>query len=256
MARPPRPGTNGFRTHRASRTGPKGGTRDVAGGARPGAARSLPRRLIAQVPWVARWTRAPVERVVVPQPRLLLGSLPRKLLGRLRLPPPAAPETATLESLVRRVRSPLAQTARVVEAACELRRPRARWERLREAAALAMSDPTSAVRWERLMGLGLGLARSPAATRRVTRDPASRRGSVKPPRCRRRFCPRADWAGGYCAWAAARLYPQTKPAPGGPGAGCIESGAAENRSAAGTPLSHLATAPGCCRPPRELVCRR
>ena len=59
---------------------------------------------------------------------------------------------------LRQMRKPLAQTARVVQAAREVRKPMTRWERLREAAWLAIEDPAGASRWEHLMGLGVALA--------------------------------------------------------------------------------------------------
>lgn len=59
---------------------------------------------------------------------------------------------------MRRVRQPIAQTARVVRAAREVSRPQTRWERLREAALQVIEDPVAATRWEKLMGLGVGLA--------------------------------------------------------------------------------------------------
>ena len=63
-----------------------------------------------------------------------------------------------LGPVLRQMRKPLAQTARVVQAAREVRKPMTRWERLREAAWLAVEDPAGASRWEHLMGLGVALA--------------------------------------------------------------------------------------------------
>ncbi|MCC2655993.1 MAG: hypothetical protein K0Q76_1101 [Panacagrimonas sp.] len=59
--------------------------------------------------------------------------------------------------MIRGVRRPIERTAAVVKAARDVRKPRTRWERLREAARLAIEDPVSAAKWERLMGLGVGL---------------------------------------------------------------------------------------------------
>lgn len=73
--------------------------------------------------------------------------------------------------MIRGVRRPIERTAAVVKAAREVRRPRTRWERLREAARLAIRDPISATKWERLMGLGVGLV----AGKRNTPVPTPRR---------------------------------------------------------------------------------
>ncbi|MGQ0620271.1 MAG: hypothetical protein ACT4QA_10175 [Panacagrimonas sp.] len=78
--------------------------------------------------------------------------------------------------VVRQIRRPIERTARVVQVAREARRPRTRWERLREAAELAVRDPAKAMRWERLLGLGLALA---AGAQAVEKE--------KPPARLRRF---------------------------------------------------------------------
>ncbi len=59
--------------------------------------------------------------------------------------------------MIRGVSQPIQRTAAVVRAARDVRKPRTRWERLRDAARLALDDPTEGTRWERLMGLGVGL---------------------------------------------------------------------------------------------------
>lgn len=140
----------------SSRSGGSRG-RTSATSARPGAAAAIPLRLIHRVPWLRRWTRASPPPVVE-MPAARWFTWPRRLLGRLRTPP-VETKPPWSSKVLRRVRAPLQRTARVVQAARQARLPRTRWERLREAAALAMRDPTEAARWERLMGLSVALAR-------------------------------------------------------------------------------------------------
>ena len=152
-------------------------------GALPGAAKSLPIRLIAQVPLLGRLTRVSAQ----PEPiaplsvsvRLRQGLSPRRLVRLLRAPAvattaPASSRVPLLGSLMGRVRQPIAQTARVVRAAREVSRPQTRWERLREAALQVIEDPVAATRWEKLMGLGVGLA----SGARKAEPPARGRGSA------------------------------------------------------------------------------
>ncbi len=152
-------------------------------GALPGAAKSLPIRLIARVPLLGRLTRVSVQ----PEPiaplsvsiRLRQGLSPRRLVSLLRPRPAAASATASsrvplLGSLMGRVHQPIARTARVVRAAREVSRPQTRWERLREAALQVIEDPVAATRWEKLMGLGVGLVNGA----RKAEPPARGRGSA------------------------------------------------------------------------------
>ena len=128
--------------------------------ARPGAARTLPLQLMAQVPVIRRL--APSRETPQPPPARRLS--PRRVLQLLRRRPPKAPAPPAgfaaipfVSPVIRGVRRPIERTAAVVKAARDVRRPRTRWERLREAARLAIEDPVSAAKWERLMGLGVGL---------------------------------------------------------------------------------------------------
>lgn len=132
----------------------------------PGAARSLPLRLLSRVPVLGRLGRsappplpsAPPHKLPV---RMVRALLPRRLKRWMGGQPPLAlpsPPTSALEGVLNRMRQPLSRTARVVNAAREVRRPKTRWERLREAALQVMDDPVAATRWEQLMTLGMGLA--------------------------------------------------------------------------------------------------
>lgn len=138
-------------------------------------------RLFAHVPMFGR-----LARVVSAQPeplrarsfskRLRQGLSPARLVRLLRPPPPPeppAPRLPLIGPVIRRVRQPLAQTARVVRAAREVRRPQTRWERLREAALQVIEDPVAATRWERLMGLGMGLAQGQRSFEPARRGTAS-----------------------------------------------------------------------------------
>ena len=84
------------------------------------------------------------------------------LRRRPSTPPPRA--IPFVSPILRGVRHPIERTAAVVKAARDARAPRTRWERLREAARMAIEDPASAAKWERLMGLGLGLVAGKRAT--------------------------------------------------------------------------------------------
>jgi hypothetical protein len=135
---------------------PKSG-RNQDAGARPGAARVLPMRLVARVPLLRRLAPQPVE---VKQPALLS---PRRLVRLLRgkkaapAPVPSSPlRLPIVGPMIRGVRQPIERTAAVVRAARDARKPQTRWERLREAARVAIDDPVDGTRWERLMGLGVG----------------------------------------------------------------------------------------------------
>lgn len=130
--------------------------------ARPGAAQPPPIRPITRVPVVGRLLSKRHERqhasrqAAVPSRlslRRLLG-----LRGRRSVPPVKAPRFAILSRVANGMRWQLESTARVVQAAREVRTPMTRWERMRETARLAMEDPVSVTRWERWVGLGVALA--------------------------------------------------------------------------------------------------
>jgi len=132
--------------------------RDQDAGARPGAARVLPMRLVARVPLLRRF--APKPTPVKPPSLLSPRRLVRLLTGKKAVPPPSSSSRLRLSivgPMIRGVRQPIERTAAVVRAAREVRKPQTRWERLREAARVAMDDPVDGRRWERLMGLGVGL---------------------------------------------------------------------------------------------------
>lgn len=145
---------------------------------------SLPHALISRVPVLGRSSRRQIEilqtRAAMPEPvRRKILRLPRRALILIGLrdapepkiaPPPAIP---FVSPVMRRMREPIERTARVVQVAREVRRPKSRWERLREAAELALEDPVRAMRWEQLMGLGVALAARPAAKRQAL-SPRSR----------------------------------------------------------------------------------
>lgn len=130
----------------------------------PGAAKSLPVRVASRMPIVRRWVVTPIE----PAPTRLEKWLPRRVAALL---PAGKSRPAALElriplvtPMLRSVRQPLERTAAVVQVAREARKPRTRWERLREAARKTLEDPVAAARWEHLMGLGVGLATGRAET--------------------------------------------------------------------------------------------
>lgn len=139
----------------------------------PGAAKSLPVRVAARMPIVRRWVVTPTE----PAPTRLARLLPRRVAvllpaGKRK---PAVPQLRIplVTPMLRGVREPLERTAAVVQVAREARKPRTRWERLRDAARKTLDDPVAAARWEHLMGLGVGLA-----TRRVDARPAPARSPL------------------------------------------------------------------------------
>ncbi|TDU26686.1 hypothetical protein DFR24_3715 [Panacagrimonas perspica] len=132
--------------------------RNQDAGARPGAARVLPMRLVARVPLLRRLAPQPVA--VKPPALLSPRRLVRLLSGKKATPPPAPSSRLRLSivgPMIRGVRDPIERTAAVVRAAREVRKPQTRWERLRQAARVAIDDPVDGTRWERLMGLGVGL---------------------------------------------------------------------------------------------------
>lgn len=142
--------------------------------ARPGAARALPLQLMARMPVIRRLAGpeppAPPSRSVSA----------RRVLQLLKRRPakPAPPRLAIpfVSPMIRGVSRPIERTAAVVRAAREVRKPRTRWERLRETARLAIQDPTSAARWEQLVGLGVGLVagkQNAGSTRALKRQPAA-----------------------------------------------------------------------------------
>lgn len=125
----------------------------------PGAAKSLPQRVVSRVPLMGRWIVSspepapPRSRLARLLPRRVAALLPaRKPIAepRLRIP--------LITPMLRGVRQPLVRTAAVVQVAREARKPRTRWERLREAARKTLDDPAAAARWEHLMSLSVGLA--------------------------------------------------------------------------------------------------
>lgn len=95
--------------------------------------------------------------------------------GLRKAPDPVPPRLTIpfVSPVVRRVREPIERTARVVQVAREARRPKTRWERLREAAELALRDPVGAVHWERLMGLSMAFA-TRAPIEQAPKSPRSR----------------------------------------------------------------------------------
>jgi hypothetical protein len=144
--------------------------------ARPGAARTLPLRLVAQVPVIRRL--APRDAPPPPARRLS----PRRVLQLLRRRPaskppipPAGVAIPFVSPVIRGVRRPIERTAAVVKAARDVRKPRTRWERLREAARLAVEDPVSAAKWERLMGLGVGLVAGKSSKGRKRNVPVKKK---------------------------------------------------------------------------------
>ncbi|MGQ0530602.1 MAG: hypothetical protein ACT4PG_12505 [Panacagrimonas sp.] len=131
--------------------------------ARPGSAQPLQLKLIGHVPVLGRYARQRAEQRAAKlkaQQRLLS---PTRWMRELRARNDqvllaAEQRLPLLGPALRQVRKPLTQTARVVQAAREVRKPMTRWERLREAAWLAIEEPSAASRWEHLVGLGLALA--------------------------------------------------------------------------------------------------
>jgi hypothetical protein len=148
--------------------------------ARPGAARTLPLRLMAQVPVIRRLTPRESSPASPPPARRLSPRRVLQLLRRRPAPKPSAPAARLsipiVSPVIRGVRRPIERTAAVVKAARDVRKPRTRWERLREAARLAIEDPVSAAKWERLMGLGVGLV----AGKNSKKGAGKRNGPVTP----------------------------------------------------------------------------
>lgn len=125
----------------------------------PGAAKSLPLRVASRVPLIGRWIVPPPDPA--PPPSRLVRLLPRRVAALLPARKPAAEprlQIPLVTPMLRGVRQPLARTAAVVQVARDARKPRTRWERLREAARKTLDDPAAAARWEHLMGLGVALA--------------------------------------------------------------------------------------------------
>ena len=145
------------------------------------AAISMPHTLISRLPVIGRASRRRIEeqqraRAAQREPmrRQILG-LPGRALrwaGLRKAPDPVPPRLTIpfVSPVVRRVREPIERTARVVQVARESRRPKSRWERLRETAELALRDPVGAVHWERLMGLGMAFA-TRAPIEQVAKNP-------------------------------------------------------------------------------------
>ncbi len=155
------------------------GRRKEDAGARPGAARVLPMRLVARLPLLRRL--APQPPPVKPAGLLSARRLVTLLRKRKTAAPAASPSrlrVALMAPMIRGVREPIERTAAVVRAAREVRKPQTRWERLRQAARVAIDDPVAGTRWERLMGLGVGLVAGGA------RDKAPKTSKRRLPRLR------------------------------------------------------------------------
>ncbi len=161
--------------------------RDHDAGARPGAARVLPMRLMSHMPVIGRFARS---RLPPPPPARKPGLLsPRRLVALLRrekpAPPPSRLRIPFVSPVVRGMRHPIERTAAVVRAARNVRKPLTRWERLREAARAAIDDPVDGTRWERLMGLGVGLVAGGRPAVAARPEPKGRRiPRVRTPRPR------------------------------------------------------------------------
>jgi hypothetical protein len=113
--------------------------------------------------------RLPVIRRFAPTPpppppkktsrvRKVLG-VPGRLLGRLRPkaepPPPPARSIPFVSPVMRRVRQPLASTARMVQVAREARKPKSVFARMRETAQLLIEGDGASSRIERVAGLAI-----------------------------------------------------------------------------------------------------
>lgn len=156
--------------------------------ARPGAAQSFPLRLIRRMPLLGRW--APAEAVPAESERRpIAGALVRRLRGPA--PEPAPRGWDALRARLQRLRQPIAHTARVVQAAREARKPKTRWERLREVTRRALEEPTRAARWENVMQLGVALSGSaqPAPPRRSVLQRLLGSAPEPAPRARRGLLP-------------------------------------------------------------------
>lgn len=154
--------------------------------ARIGAARPLPLRLVSRLPVFGAFAAdriAPIPEPPLSRSKRLRKRLYEALRGRRPEPVPPRRQVPFVSPMIRTMRAPLARTASVVQVAREVRRPRTRWERLREAAREVIDDPMAATRWERLMGLGVALAAGgtpkpaprPSVISRVQRKPRAKR---------------------------------------------------------------------------------
>jgi hypothetical protein len=142
-------------------------------------------------------SRLPVLRRFAPPPpppkpkkksrvRQVLG-VPGRVIGRLRgksePPPPPARSIPFVSPVVRRMRQPLASTARMVQVAREARKPKTAWSRMREAAALLIEGDGVSTRMERVAGLAIA-ASAPKSTRglraRLFGSPNENAGAGKP----------------------------------------------------------------------------
>lgn len=133
------------------------------------AAISIPQALISRLPVIGRASRRRIEqqqraRAAQREPlrrqilRLPIRALSWAGLRKASEPPLRRLSIPFVSPMVHRVREPIERTARVVKVARQARLPKSRWERLREAAELALRDPVGALHWERLMGLGMAFA--------------------------------------------------------------------------------------------------
>jgi hypothetical protein len=152
---------------------------------------ATPRSRIAAVA-----SRLPVLRRFAPPPpppkpqkksrvRQVLG-VPGRVIGRLRgkpAPPPPARSIPFVSPVVRRVRQPLASTARMVQVAREARKPKSAWTRMREAATLLIEGDGVSTRMERMAGLAIA-ASAPKPSRglraRLFGSPNENAGAGKP----------------------------------------------------------------------------
>lgn len=127
------------------------------GAARPGAARPLPLRLMSRFPLLGPLAVERLAPTPPPRPKRLRQRLVDVVLHRRAPEPPPRRQLPFVAPVIRTVRAPLQRTASVVQVARDVRKPRTRWERLREAAREVLDDPITATRWERVMGLGVAL---------------------------------------------------------------------------------------------------
>ena len=146
--------------------------------ARPGAARVLPMRLVSRVPLLRQLAPkppAPTKKPALLSPRRLAALLRRQKVE----PPPPALRIPFVSPVLRGVRQPLVRAAAVVRAARDVRKPATRWERLRNAARMAIDDPIAATRWDRLMGLGVGLVAGGSRKARTKAGATQRKSKPK-----------------------------------------------------------------------------
>lgn len=142
-----------------------------------------PRRIVAmasRLPVIGRLAPPPPPKPA-PKPtpavrlRKILGA-PRRLLGKVQAePPPPQPARSIpfVSPVVRRVRQPLASTARMVQVAREARKPKSPWSRMRDAARLLVEGGGASSRMERVAGLAIA-ASAPAAPLPKLRSPLDR----------------------------------------------------------------------------------